>query len=160
MRQGISDEFIKVIFNYPTHQDVSLKISLVRTSLIIIFTPGNIGFGIARNDYIQRHVTDFANRLYNPEPERRRAIAYVDCTYLDIEKSTCFKALRQSYCVHKSKHLIKPSMIVAPDGHILDIQGPYFSNARNNDTSILVNEFQREVNNMRAWSLVGIETDY
>lgn len=42
-------------------------------------------------------------------------------------------------------------MLVAPDGYILDIQGPYFSNATNNDANILVNEFNRDVDGMRGW---------
>ena len=63
----------------------------------------------------------------------------------------CFKALRQSFCVHKKKHLVKPSLIVGPDGYILDIQGPYFSNAANNDARILLNEFHRDVDGMNAW---------
>ncbi|KYM99340.1 hypothetical protein ALC62_09925 [Cyphomyrmex costatus] len=72
-------------------------------------------------------------------------------TYLNIEKSSCFKVLRQSYCIHKGRHLIKPSMYVAPDGYILDIQGPYFSNAANNDAAILLRELETDVNNMRNW---------
>lgn len=80
-----------------------------------------------------------------------KVIVYNDCTYLDIEKSSCSKALRQSYCQHKSKHLLKPSMLVAFDDYILNIQGPYFSDATNNDVRILLNEFNRNVDGMQAW---------
>uniref|UniRef100_A0A8D8TA77 DDE Tnp4 domain-containing protein n=1 Tax=Cacopsylla melanoneura TaxID=428564 RepID=A0A8D8TA77_9HEMI len=151
-RQGISDEFLKVIFKYPTRQCASNKIALVRKSLQARFVPENIGLqALTRDEYMQRHVTDFANHLLNPQPEIPRVIVLNDCTYLYIEKSSCFKVLRQSYSVHKGRHLIKPSMLVAPDGYILDIQGPYFSNTANNDAQILINEFQRDVETMRAW---------
>lgn len=152
LRQGLSDELLKVIFQYSSRQVVSMAIATVRQSLMIRFAPENIGFeAITREDYIERHVTPFANHLYNPTPHEPKAITYIDCTYLNIEKSSCFKALRQSYSVYKGKHLVKPSMITASDGYILDIQGPYFSNAANNDAKILLNEFNRDVNGMRNW---------
>lgn len=37
----------------------------------------------------------------------------------------------------------KLSMFVVPNGYILDIQGPYFSNAANNDATILISGFRR-----------------
>lgn len=114
--------------------------------------PENIGFGsITRENYIRDHVTDFSNELYNPEPNIARAIAYIDGTYADIPKSSNFRALRQSYSVHKGKHLVKPALVVAPDGYILEIQGPYFSDSRNNDAQMLRNEFERDVDGLRAW---------
>ena len=152
LRQDLSDEFLKVMFNFSSRQATSMAISTVRESLMGRFVLENLGFGsITREEFIENHVTDFANRLYNPEPDERKAIVYIDCTYLDIEKSMCFKALRQSFCTHKKKHLVKPSVIVGSDGYILDIQGPYFSNAANNDARILVNEFHRDIDGMNDW---------
>jgi len=116
------------------------------------FVPTNIGLNaITRGDYIQRHVTNFANELYNPEPHICRVIAYIDGTYSYIPKSCNFRIFRQSFCLHKGRHLLKPVLIVAPDGYILDIQGPYFSDSRNNDAAILQNEFHRDVERMREW---------
>jgi len=134
LRQGLSDDFLKIIFHYNTRQATSLAIATVRQSLMQRFTVENIGFrSITRQQYIDRHVDNFSNRLYNPRPLERKAIVYIDCTYLDIEKSSCFRALRLSYCLHKGKHLVKPPVLLAPDGYILDVHGPYFSNAGNND---------------------------
>lgn len=96
LRQGISDEFLNVVFSYTSRQSVSLAIATVRQSLMIRFVPENIGFqAIARNQFIERHVTEFSNALYNTEPQQQKAIIYEDCTYLDIEKSSCFAALRK-----------------------------------------------------------------
>ena len=53
--------------------------------------------------------------------------------------------------MHKGRHLIKPALVVAPYGYILDIHGPYFSDSRNNDASMLVNEFQVDAAGLREW---------
>lgn len=121
MRQGICDDVLKIIFNYFNRQLISFVIQKVRQSLLSRFVPQNIGFqALTRQDYIQQHVTDFANTLYNAEPNILKVITYVDGTYAYIEKSRNFQVLRQSYCVHKGHHLIKPVLIVAPDSYILD----------------------------------------
>lgn len=152
LRQGLSDDFLKVIFRYTSRQAVSLVITTVRRSLMVRFVPLNIGLNsITREQYIQRHVTDFANELYNSNRDLRVAIAYIDGTYAYIQKSSNFRALRQSYSVHKGRHLIKPALVVAPDGYILDIHGPYFSDSRNNDASMLRNEFEVDANGLREW---------
>lgn len=69
----------------------------------------------------------------NPIPDIPRVIVYIDCTYLDIENSSCFRVDRQS-------------MIFTSDGFIIDIHGPYFSNAVNNNARILLNVLNRDVN--------------
>lgn len=82
LRQGLSDEFLKVTFNYSSRQAVSLTIATVRKFLMQQFVPNNIGFkAITRQDYIARHVTEFANALYNPNPNVPKAIAYIDGTF-------------------------------------------------------------------------------
>lgn len=60
--------------------------------------------------------------------------------------------------MHKGRHLLKPVLLVAPDGYILDIQGPYFADSRNNDAAILRSEFDRDASKMRAWMQVQIST--
>lgn len=156
MRQGISDEFLKVIFRYSSRQAVSLANANVRKSLMQRFATENVGHqAITREDYIARHVTPFANELYNPNPEVPKAIACVDGTYSYINKSSNFRTLRQSFSLHKGRHLVKPAMIVAPDGYILAVHGPYFSDSRNNDAQMLINEFENDVNGIRAWFQEG-----
>lgn len=151
LKQGLSDDFLKLIFNYKSKQAVSLAISTIRY-LMIRFVPQNIGLNsITREQYIQQHVTEFANTLYNEEENVRKVIACINGTYSYIEKSSNFQALRQSYCLHKGRHLVKPALIVAPDGYILDIHGPYFSDARNNDAAMLEREFQNDAKALQEW---------
>ncbi|XP_029173786.1 uncharacterized protein LOC114942563 [Nylanderia fulva] len=152
MRQGLSDDFLNAMFQYSSRQAVSLAIATVRQSLMQQFVPNNIGFdAITRENDIERHVTEFSNELYNPQPQIPRVIASIDGTYAYIPKSSNFRSLRQSYSVHKGRHLVKPVLIVAPDGYILDIQGPYFSDSCNNDARILQNEFVRDADRMTTW---------
>ncbi|XP_043476347.1 uncharacterized protein LOC122507609 [Leptopilina heterotoma] len=152
MRQGLPDKFLKVMFNYPSRQSVSLAIATVRQSLMLQFVPQNIGFhAITPNQYIEEHVTEFANELYNPDPNNPKVISVIDGTYVYCEKSSNFRTLRQTFCLHKGSYLVKPDMIVAPNGYILTIQGPYFSDGRNNDAAILRNEFNIDGESMREW---------
>lgn len=156
MKQGISDDFLKTIFDYSSRQNVSSVIDLVRLSLLERFVPDNIGpQSINRQQFINQHVTDFANELYNPEPAERKAIVAIDTTYSYIHKSSNFRVLRQSYSLHKHRHLLKPTLLVAPDGYILAILGPYFSDARNNDAAILREDFERDAGIIANWFQEG-----
>ncbi|KAL7290351.1 hypothetical protein TKK_0016045 [Trichogramma kaykai] len=155
MRQGLSDEFLTAIFQLSSRQYTSLIIKEVREALMRRFVLNNIGLAaITREQYIERHVTDFANRLYNPTPENRVAIFYIDGTYTYCFKSKNFRSLRQTYCRHKSDHLVKPALVVAPDGYILDIQGPYFSDAHNNDAAMISHELENH-ENLNNWFRPG-----
>ncbi|EZA55665.1 hypothetical protein X777_04307 [Ooceraea biroi] len=58
-------------------------------------------------------------------------------------------AITTSFSMHKGHHLIKPALIVAPDGYILDIHGPYFSDSRNNNASMIENEM--DATELREW---------
>lgn len=108
MRQGLSDDFLKIIFDYPSRQTVSSVVAYVRASLLQRFVPTNIGpESIRRREFIMQHVTEFANKLYNPQPEEPRVVAVIDSTYAYIHKSKNFRVLRQSYSVHKNRHLLK-----------------------------------------------------
>lgn len=152
MKHGLPDNFLKVIFGYSTRQAVSLVIQTVRQSLSRRFVPENVGFGsITRQTFMQTHVTPFANELYNPEPEQRKAIVGIDATYTYMQKSKNFATLRNSYSQHKHSHLAKPTPIVAMDGFILAILPPYFSDGHNNDAAILRSEFARIENGMSDW---------
>ena len=116
------------------------------------FVLQNIRFcSIARENYINKHVTVFTNALYNPESETRRAIIIFEGTYVYIPKCSNFQILRQSYCLHKGRHLLQLLLLVASDGYILDIQGPYFLDCRNNEAQLLPNEFELDMANMAEW---------
>jgi len=150
MKQGISDDFLKVIFSHSSRQAVSMACDKVRQSLKIRFVREKVGVNsITRQNYIQNHVPEFANTLYNPDPNQEKAISYIDGTYLEVEKSSNFQGLRQTFNVHKGYHLLKPILVVAPDGFILTVLGPYFGDGRNNDAATLQDEFLYDVQGLR-----------
>lgn len=125
MKQGLSDDFLKVVFSYSSRQAVSLAMSNVRSSLMTAFVPRNVGTAaITRDEYIDQHVPPFSNAPYNPNPDIPQAITIIDGTYAYIDKSSNYQGLRKSFCMHKHRHLVKPIVIVAPDGYILDVHGP------------------------------------
>jgi hypothetical protein len=149
-------QFLSALFEYNSNSAVSMAVAKVRTSLTVNFVPLHLGYdSITRNEYVRDHVTEFANHLYNPDPDNPVAIAYVDGTYAKIPKSRNFKVLRQSFCVHKGYHLVKPALVVAPDGFILDVHGPYFSDSRNNDARMLVDQYNVDVEGIRRWFMEG-----
>lgn len=152
LRQGLSDDFLTMMFGYKSRQNTSSIIATVRRSLSLRFVPENIGVeSITRNNFIERHVTEFSNQLYNPHPDIQRAIVFIDGTYLKVEKSSNFQAQRQSFSTQKHYNLLKPALVVAPDGYILDVHGPYFSDNHNNDAAILNHELQRDGEQFRRW---------
>lgn len=157
LKQGASDGFLATTFEYSSRQAVSMAITTVRNSLMERFVPENVGLqSMERQAYIDRHVTDFANHLYNPEPNIPQAITYIDGTYLKVEVSSNFQVARQSYSTHKKYYLLKPALVIAPDGYILDVHGPYFSDTANNDAAMLNNELEKDdQDNIRDWFEVG-----
>jgi hypothetical protein len=152
MRQEISDDILKVIFEYSSRQAVSMAIGKVLKILMHDFVPKYLGLeAITRDQYIEKHVTEFSNQLYNADNTEKVAIATVDGTYLYIPKSSNWRVLRQSFSMHKGRHLIKPVMLTAPDGYILDVHGPYFSDSKNNDAAILIDHFNKDVHSLKTW---------
>ncbi|CAB0041034.1 unnamed protein product [Trichogramma brassicae] len=134
-----------------SRQMTSIVIAAVRESLMLRFVPENLGLNaITRAQYIREHVTEFSNMLYNNEPHRPTAIVYIDGTYTYTYKSSNFRALRQTYCRHKGEHLVKPALMVAPDGYILDVHGPFFSDSQNNDASMMRYQWEND-ENLRNW---------
>ncbi|KAL1501391.1 hypothetical protein ABEB36_006717 [Hypothenemus hampei] len=125
MKQGLSDDLLRVIFKYSCRQAVHRAISLVRRSLMLDFVPHNLGLAsITRAQYIERHVTSFSNELYNPSPENPVAIMIIDGTYAHLEKSSNFQSLH--------------------------IHGPYYSDSSNNDAAMLRNQLENGMG-LREW---------
>lgn len=155
LRQGLSDNFLCSILNFSSRQNMSMAISVVRQSLMARFVNENLGFNSPpvqdRERFLEQHMTEFVNRLYNPDPAVPKAILYPDCTYLKIPKSSQFRVQRQSYSSHKKYTLLKAGLVVAPDGFIVSVHGPYFADVRNNDARILINEFNQDREQVRNW---------
>lgn len=130
----------------------SLAISTVRKSLMQNFVPQNVGVeSITPQQCIDEHMTEFVNTLYDPNPQTLKIIPCVDGSYIRIMKIRNFRALRQTYCIHKEYHMVKPVLIKEQDMYILAIQGPYFFDGQYNDAAVVRNEFVRDGDRINEW---------
>ncbi|KAL3279883.1 hypothetical protein HHI36_017389 [Cryptolaemus montrouzieri] len=75
--------------------------------------------------------------------------------YSYVEKTENYRTLPQSYSVYKDRHLVKSALLVTTNDFILDVQGPYFADGRNNDAAILRNELNQNINDVRNWFREG-----
>lgn len=112
-----------------------------------ILTPG---FGhIAHEDFCQQHTTTVAKTLFTNESSQ--AVIILDGTYVYIQKSSNYRFQRQSYSLHKHRSLVKPMVIVASDGYILSVLGPYLADYHNNDAAITKHLFKHNLEKINDW---------
>ncbi|XP_045781800.1 uncharacterized protein LOC123878570 [Maniola jurtina] len=137
LHTGESNERLSTIFNM-TRKTFEKTMRLVRQDLITEFVPQHLGYDhITREEVISRCLS-IPNELFgNPDaPLRdRRAIIILDGTYIYLQKSSNYYFQRKSYSLHKFRHLVKPFLLVCPDGHIIDVYGLY--EATTSDAAIL-----------------------
>lgn len=60
-----------------------------------------------------------------------------------VYKSSNVSFARRSDSLHKHRLLLKPIMVVTTSGYIVSILGPYLSDSKNNDASILKHMIRR-----------------
>ena len=76
--------------------------------------------------------TTFAKLIFG-EGKNDVAICVADGTYIYIEKRSNYSFQRRSFSVHKGRPLVKPVVLVASDGYIISVLGPYLADGRNSD---------------------------
>lgn len=101
------------------------------------FVPRHLGFQhISHQELCLHHITPIARKLFTSVDNQDQAVLILDGTYIYIQKSHDYEFQRLSYSLHKNRPLVKPMMVVAPDGYIISVLGPYLSDYHNNDASI------------------------
>jgi hypothetical protein len=65
----------------------------------------------------------------------------MDGTYVYIDKPQDFTLQQLTYSGQKKRNLLKPFMIVLPDGYILDASGPWYANGNINYFTLLLKAF-------------------
>jgi hypothetical protein len=91
----------------------------------------HLGMSRITRDVLKSHMTTVAKELFC---DADKVAVVMDGTYIYIQKSTNNAFQRASYSGHKHRPLLKPFMIVSPDGHIIDALGPFLANV--NDATI------------------------
>lgn len=100
------------------------------------FVPRHLGLQhISHQELCLHHITPITRKL-SSEDNQDQAVLILDGTYIYIQKSHDYEFQRLSYSLHKNRPLVKPMMVVAPDGYIPSVLGPYLSDLHNNDASI------------------------
>jgi hypothetical protein len=80
--------------------------------------------GITR-EIFRAHQTTVATELFC---DIDKVAVVLDCTYVYIQKGSNNVFQRASYSGHKHRSLLKPFMVVSPDGHIIDALGLFEAN--------------------------------
>ncbi|CAK1579194.1 unnamed protein product [Parnassius mnemosyne] len=99
-----------------------------------------------RNDLINRNLL-LPEGLFGNK-EARVPIIICDDTYIYLQKSSNYMFQKHTYSLHKYRKL-KPFLIVATNGYIIDILGPYPATKSNSD--IMKALFQNENEGLRAF---------
>lgn len=133
LKTGLDQKNIATIFQIDTQQEVSRILAQVRDCLMRDFVPENLGAkALERSEWIM-HNSYISKQLFNLNDGQLMLIA--DGTYCYCQKSSNNLFQRKSYSVQKKAHLVKPFVICATDGQIVDIYGLF--EATKNDARIL-----------------------
>ena len=135
LRTGLSVALLSTLFGL-SKRCSARAIHSARQGLMENFVPDYIGLGhIDRETVIKDHTTAYAKALFGND-QNDTVIAVADGTYIYIEKSgnysfqsrsySMHKGRPRSYSMHKGRPLVKPMMLVATDGYILSVLGPFW----------------------------------
>ncbi|OXA43866.1 hypothetical protein Fcan01_21665 [Folsomia candida] len=140
LRNNLKQEVIAEMFG-TTQQVVSRTIDKVSLILEREFVPKYLGYyHITREEALEKHSRSMSSRAIG-QPLDHICIV-IDCTYIYIEKPTDFTLQRKTFSLHKKRNLIKPMLIVFPNGYILEAAGPYFCDSSNNDAAIILHHYE------------------
>ena len=133
---GLNQTAIGIFFNIndpKSQQDVSSYCQQARKAIEKDFVPLYLGAKHLDRQGWLSHNSILVNELFDLNNEKFAAIA--DATYIYCQKSSNNQVQRKTFSVQKNCHLVKPMVICASDGYIVDVFGPY--PAKDNDATIL-----------------------
>ncbi|CAK1603536.1 unnamed protein product [Parnassius mnemosyne] len=137
MRTGDSDERIATLVQVP-RRTLENAIDKIREILLQDFVLQNLGIYQLSREQLLEHKLTIPHGIFGNE-NNTNGIVICDGTYIYINKSSNYMFQKQSYSLHKYRNLLKPFMIVACDGYIVDCFGPY--KATTSDAEIMTNLF-------------------
>lgn len=150
LRTGLPNTILSTIFNLSLYQ-IQRIIPSVREALMKNFAPRHLGLQlISHQELCLHHITPITRKLFTSEDNQDQAVLILDGTYIYIQKSHDYEFQRLSYSLHKNRPLVKPMMVVAPDGYSLSVLGPYLSDLHNNDASITKHMISRNAKDIQG----------
>ena len=152
LRTGDSNERISSLLNIP-RRTLDGYITTVRDLMHEYFVPEHFGLHhINRQQIVQRTLL-LPRGLFSHHNGEDRPVVIIDGTYCYIQKSSNYLYQKRTYSLHKYQNLVKPFLIVCPDGYIVDVMGPY--PATSSDADIMRREFQNENSMLREYFQPG-----
>ncbi|XP_023940272.2 uncharacterized protein LOC112047391 [Bicyclus anynana] len=145
MRTGDSDERISTLVQVP-RRTLEKLMDRIREILCQDFVDRHLGISHMTRDELIQHNLIIPKGLFASD---NNAIVICDGTYIYINKSANYKFPKETYSTHKYRNLLKPFLIVASDGYILDCFGPY--KATTSDAVIMNNLFNNENSALRLY---------
>lgn len=133
LRTGDSDERIATVLNI-SRSTLEYHMRKVRNILTENFVPHHLGFNHLNRNILKENMTKVSAELFCSD-NNENIITIWDGTYIYIQKSSNYEFQRKTYSMHKKRPLIKPMMVVTPNGYILEAFGPYPANL--NDAEIM-----------------------
>lgn len=136
IKTGLDQDTIGIHFEI-SQQQVSRYCEQARAALLKDFVQKNLGvYHLSRNEWI-RHNSVIASKLFiQNSVQKQQLIVVADGTYLFCQKSSNNTFQRKTYSQQKKTHLVKPFVVCATDGYIIDIFGLHEANK--NDARILL----------------------
>lgn len=110
---------------------VSDAFHAIAASLDKNFTPNHLGVHLLSPDQAKVHNTVYSKTFFGDKPT-----TIWDGTYLYLQKSGNYSRARKTYSMHKHRPLAKFMSVVLPDGYVLDVIGPFYSDGHNNDAGM------------------------
>ncbi|CAG2251516.1 unnamed protein product [Mytilus edulis] len=150
LRTGLSNSILATLFSLEIHQ-IQRATHAARSSLMKSFVPKFLGFQhMSHEKFTRDHTTPTARTLF-ADDQQETGILVLDGTYIYLQKSSHHHFQKQTYSMHKGRSLVKPMMIVATDGYILNVLGPYYADGHNNDASIIKHVFKTNADEINTW---------
>jgi len=117
------------------------------------FVPSHLGVGHMTQEEAMAHNTPYSSTFFGDKPT-----TIWDGTYLYTHRSSNYSIGRKFYSMHKGRELVKFMSVVLPDGYVLDMIGPFFSNASNNDAGMTIKILKEEGLGVLNWIKEGEQT--
>jgi len=128
-----------------------------RNALASEWVPLHLGFSRINREDLKLHMTAETRELFCAQDVDTIAIV-LDGTYVYIQKSSNFLFQRKNFSGHKHRPLLKPMMVVSPDGHIIDCIGPFEAN--HNDAAIAKHIGETLMTIMRRGDVVLVDRGF
>lgn len=146
LRKGLTMDELHCKFRI-TLVTIRRFLKLAREAFTVDIVKKEFGFANTSREILLSHMTQHTTKLHCGN-DPTRIITIWDGTYIFAEKSGNYEFQKKSWGVHKNRNLVKPMVVVSPDGYIVDIFCTYAATA--NDAKIIETVFATELDVMRV----------